>query len=236
MNHSRNVLRVVFALVILFASPLLHASNWLWDEQIKPTAREAISKENLWILFATSAATTFARQYDFDVRVDSGDHRRMSAETSRVGDVLGSGYPGAAIAISMLIWDKPNGQTLSRSLLFTAATHRTIATLVNRERPNNGPYSFPSGHTSTAFALAGSLAYAYGPWIGVPSVALATFVGASRIADNAHWLSDTVAAAGLGLFWARASYRASLSEKTSSIAFTPFAIPGGLIISLNSEF
>ncbi len=217
---------------------------WLWEEQIKPTARESFSTKQFSILLATSAATITARQYDSDVRVDYGDHTRMPREISRIGDITGSGYPGAVLAIAQLVWDQREGLAMSRALIFTAVSHRTIATIVNRERPNNGPYSFPSGHTSTSFATAGSLAYSYGPWVGVPALMVATFVGASRVADNAHWFSDTVAAAGLGLFWARASHlageKSALSNGAKSnsdnMIWGPGLVPGGLTLNFASDF
>ena len=215
-------------------------SPWLWEEQIKPTARESISTDQLSILLATSGATIVARQYDSDIRVEYGNHGRMPTEISRFGDFAGSGYPGAALAFSLLVWDQREGLAMARSLIFTAVSHRTIATIVNRQRPNNGPYSFPSGHTSTSFATAGSLAYSYGPWVGVPALMVATFVGASRVADNAHWFSDTVAAAGLGLFWARASYLASLNsgsaEQAWSDGISPGIVPGGFTLNLSRAF
>jgi len=218
--------------------------RWLWEEQIKPTSRESVSYEQSAILLSTTAATVIARQYDSDVRADYGNHGRMPAEISRYGDWLGSGYPGAVIAITQLVWDRPEGLAMARTLLFTGVSHQTIARLVNRERPNQGPHSFPSGHTSTSFAAAGSLAYSYGAWVGVPALMLATFVGASRVADNAHWFSDTVAAAGLGLFWARASYRAGQAGNAGaattadrwSDGISPGVVPGGFILNLSRAF
>lgn len=210
---------------------------WLWEDQIKRTAREAWDVDGAGILFGTAATTVIARQYDQDVRVDYGDNRRMPRSLSATGSILGNGGLGLATAVSLLVWDQPEGLKLSRAILFTAASHITIATIVNRERPNNGPRSFPSGHTSTSFALAGSLAYSYGAWVGVPALAIASFVGASRIADNAHWLSDTIAAAGLGLFWARASAQADLKKGSlTPQGFTPAIIPGGLVMNWSHEF
>jgi membrane-associated phospholipid phosphatase len=73
----------------------------------------------------------------------------------------------------------------------------------------DGPYpftisytSFPSGHTTTAFAVASVLAIGYKdkPWIGITSYSVATLVGISRIYETKHWASDVVAGAALGTF------------------------------------
>jgi len=60
--------------------------------------------------------------------------------------------------------------------------------------------SFPSGHAALAFATAAAVAMLWPRsrwrWSGF---ALAIVVAAERIAENAHWLSDTVAGAALGV-------------------------------------
>ena len=60
--------------------------------------------------------------------------------------------------------------------------------------------SFPSGHAALAFATAAAVAMLWPTarwrWGGY---ALAAIVAAERVAENAHWLSDTVAAAALGV-------------------------------------
>lgn len=58
--------------------------------------------------------------------------------------------------------------------------------------------SFPSGHTSMAFAAASSLFERQGAEIGIPALAVATFVGVARVqADKHHWY-DCVAGAAIG--------------------------------------
>ena len=58
--------------------------------------------------------------------------------------------------------------------------------------------SFPSGHTSTAFAAAASLYNRQGAGIGVLAMLAAGFVGLARVqADKHHWY-DVVIGAGIG--------------------------------------
>jgi len=86
---------------------------------------------------------------------------------------------------------------------------------INRERPfgtypdikqksRAGSPSFPSGHTSSAFALATSLSLSYPKWyIIVPSFTWAGTVGYSRMYLGVHYPSDVLAGAiiGAGSAW-----------------------------------
>jgi membrane-associated phospholipid phosphatase len=57
---------------------------------------------------------------------------------------------------------------------------------------------FPSGHADLAFATAAGLGILW-PRFRWAFYALALIVAVERVAENAHWLSDTVAAAALGI-------------------------------------
>jgi undecaprenyl-diphosphatase len=59
-------------------------------------------------------------------------------------------------------------------------------------------FSFPSGHAANACALAVLLARGF-PGLALPIAAVATAVGASRLALCYHYMSDTLAGALLGL-------------------------------------
>jgi membrane-associated phospholipid phosphatase len=58
--------------------------------------------------------------------------------------------------------------------------------------------TFPSGHTMVAFATAAGLAILWPRWRWFFYIA-AALVAAQRVVENAHWLSDTVGAAGLAI-------------------------------------
>lgn len=58
--------------------------------------------------------------------------------------------------------------------------------------------SFPSGHTSNAFAAAATLTERQGLAIGVPAFAVAGFVGLARVEGKKHYWSDVAVGAAIG--------------------------------------
>lgn len=232
---------LVASLNVGASESLTHGKNfwpWVWQDQVKPTAMASVGDGQGFVVGAGSLATILAHQYDGEMRDQFGRNARMDAKVSRVGSILGSGGPGVVIALTQLFVDRKNGLRSTRALAFTSLSHYTLANLIGRERPNGHPLAFPSGHTSSAFATATSLAYSYGPYVGVPALALATFVGSTRMADDAHWISDTVAGATLGIFWARASAMADSaadSEKAGK-SLMPVLVPGGALLAYSSDF
>ena len=65
--------------------------------------------------------------------------------------------------------------------------------------------SFPSGHTTAAFAAATvyAMEYRHRPWIPVLSYTFATAVGLSRLTENKHWPTDVFVGAAIGILSGR---------------------------------
>jgi membrane-associated phospholipid phosphatase len=91
----------------------------------------------------------------------------------------------------------------------------TLKYVVDRARPTfhplagfSGP-SFPSGHTTAAFACYCAFAVVLGRGRGrtvqtnllAGAIGLATMIGTSRVLLGVHWLTDVIAGAALGLTW-----------------------------------
>lgn len=95
---------------------------------------------------------------------------------------------------------------LSTALMLGSTTLVKYTTDVMRP-DHSTQNSFPSGHTATAFMCATLLHKEYGrtyPWVSACGFAVATATGASRIANNRHWLSDVLFGALFGYLSAEA--------------------------------
>jgi membrane-associated phospholipid phosphatase len=90
-----------------------------------------------------------------------------------------------------------------------AVTYTTILKYAtHRPRPDGSDkLSFPSGHTSNAFAWATVGAHYYGWRLAVPGYLLAGLIGVSRMEIRAHHLSDVLAGAGIGYIVGRTAIR-----------------------------
>jgi membrane-associated phospholipid phosphatase len=97
---------------------------------------------------------------------------------------------------------------LSGGILYLSTT--IVKHSAHRLRPNGNDYlSFPSGHTSTAFAGAEFMAQEYSeksPWYGVAGYTIAATTGVFRLYNRDHWFSDVVAGAGFGIISTKLAY------------------------------
>lgn len=90
------------------------------------------------------------------------------------------------------------GEALTEALMFTEAATGGLKLLAQRQRPDGGNYSFPSGHAARSFAVATVLQVMHGPAFGIPAYLAAGVISYTRLDSNQHFLTDVVAGAALG--------------------------------------
>ncbi len=93
--------------------------------------------------------------------------------------------------------------------------------------------SFPSGHTMVAFTLAETFGSSYGRWWTYPLAACTAY---SRIYEGAHWPSDVLLGAALGMGIGRIAVKLK-DEKGPAMRLWAVPAPGGGVhAGLSGEF
>lgn len=208
--------------------------------------KSPVTTDAKWILISgtgLSLLTVALHDSVFESFEDRTVRDKPLGSTSKYGDALGQLVPNALYVGGTWASQQFFGSKLGdyRALMMVEATAYAalISTVlkyaVQEPRPNSmARTSFPSGHSTTAFAFAGVVAAEHGWYYGVPAMLMATFVGYSRINDNQHRVHDVVAGATIGLTCAYGIYYAHQDEKKALSArfyLYPKPIDGGTALA-----
>lgn len=138
---------------------------------------------------------------------------------------------------------------LAASLIASGLVTPAIKLVAGRTRPrdNKGVYnfkpftvansSFPSGHTTEAFALASVIANHYEEtWVSCASYSIAGLVGLARTYHDAHFASDVVAGAMIGTLVGKSVVGYNQERRAGHVALLPDIAPGMLGLRLSGNF
>jgi len=163
--------------------------------------------DNALLLTVTMGASVAIRGTDVDDTVRRRIHRHQQlGDFDEPIQILGN--PGTHFAATGVLWLSSTlmkdakqhevAKALTQALAVTGASTLLLKVAANTRAPDNEPFAWPSGHTSSSFTVAAVLNEYYGPWVGVPSFALAGLVGYQRLDSRVHDFSDVVFGAMLG--------------------------------------
>jgi membrane-associated phospholipid phosphatase len=172
----------------------------------------------LFILVLFLSWNVTSQNWDIDLLKEINLERNKSLDptfkliTNSVSPIS-IGAPIAVFGLGLIQKDsslKSKGIFMVEALCVNAFTTTALKLAFKRDRPfvtypyldkqaDAGSYSFPSGHTSSAFALATSLSLAFPKWYVIaPAYLYASAAGYSRMHLGVHYPSDVLAGAIVG--------------------------------------
>jgi membrane-associated phospholipid phosphatase len=168
---------------------------------------KALGTRNSAILLGLGVAATGASHPSDDDVAAWVAQQGGSLSYTPIGGLIGNEWfqGGAAVGTYVIgrLQDSPAiahiGSDLIRAQLLNGVLTLGLKVAIDRDRPDGGERSFPSGHTSATFASAAVLDSHFGWKVGIPAYAVAGFVGWTRIRDNQHWLTDVVFGSAIGI-------------------------------------
>lgn len=163
--------------------------------------------ENALLLTATMGGSITIRGTGVDDTVRNRTHgSRALGSMSETLQIIGN--PGTHFAAAGVLWlvsdltrdvkEHEVAKALVQALAVNGVSTMVLKVSTNTRAPDGNGLAWPSGHTSSAFTAAAVLNEYYGPWVGLPSFALAGLVGYQRIDSRSHDFSDVVFGAMLG--------------------------------------
>lgn len=135
------------------------------------------------------------------------------------------------------VFDQTKYLLISQAI--SAGTVHLLKHITHVERPTGADFSFPSGHTTNAFVGATVLYNEFKdtePLLAWSGYLFATATGALRLTNNAHWLPDVLAGAGIGILSANLVYyfkplqNFQPFKKKKDLSITTVIAPGTLAI------
>ncbi len=175
-------------------------------------------KKHLIILISVFLISGCTQKADVDILKDINLNRNTRLDvvfrslTNSAGP-LAVGFPVLLFVFSLLKKDtvkRQNSFYIGASVLSSAIITNILKYTVDRPRPfvtywfiekltGGASPSFPSGHSSDAFALATSISLTWPKWyVIIPSYAWAGAVGYSRMDLGVHFPSDVLVGAVIG--------------------------------------
>jgi len=162
---------------------------------------------------------------------DAQDNEKSS--TVKAGDALQHIIPLTALGTT-IFYEKGSEGTIQLLKSYVAAVLVTkgLKYIIDKERPNGGCCdSFPSNHTTKAFAGAGFIHKRYGLKYAIPAYVGAGYVAYSRVEGDKHYWEDVVVGAAVGIvssFYFTKPYK--------GITITPVAGSGYIGVNLSSNW
>lgn len=200
-------MKLLIIFILLFPSFGFSWNKKDFKEEISSPLIDGETKTVLYVgAGVTAAALVFEDQIDPSHNEVVED--KPLGDLSRYGDWAGQLVPNIAYTIAQTAlgyggnskgYDRALG--MFKATLYSASVTTVLKYSIREPRPDNHHErnSFPSGHTTTAFAFGGYVLEEHGWKWGIPALGVSLLSGFSRINDNRHRIHDVLSGATIGL-------------------------------------
>jgi hypothetical protein len=231
----------------------------LWDDTTGVLSAPVHWQKNDWGTFAALGGATLASagadravRRDMSWRGQNTGSGRFFRQWQKLGmeyswvelgafevwGILGHSRPASETAMDGLAASVIAGGIVTPTLKFAAGRLRPNQTERTFDfRPFSNHQSFPSGHSTQAFAIATVVAQHYHEW-WQQSLAYgsAATVAVARVQQNAHYVSDVVAGAAIGWAVGRAVVHRNDTPWGAPVTVQPWISPGGRGLIFSAAF
>ena len=202
---------------------------------LKEDAKNLPSRKNLYLAMIGGGLALGAHPMDATFNVHLRSHYDVVNTVFAPAKYYGNTPEQVGLSIGTYVFgrltDKPKvshlGMDLVRAQIITELLVEPLKLATHRQRPDASDHmSFPSGHSAVTFAAATVIERHLGWKRSVLGYAIASYVAASRLHDNRHYLSDVLFGAAVGSIAGR-----TVTEHGREMwAFTPAPVPGGIVV------
>jgi membrane-associated phospholipid phosphatase len=219
-----------------------------WSSLIKDTAQDFLAfpkRKSTWVILAAGSVGALATHPADDYVQEHVVGNSTAQNVFKLGKFVGSTYVQVGTAVGLWVagryfvapatdQSKTNklshlGFDLMRAQIVSQGLVHAIKYTARRDRPTGECCAFPSGHATTAFATAAVLERHFGYRGSWPAILGATYVAASRLVDNRHFLSDVVFGAALG---EATGWTIVGRHGRSQYTMQPVPVRGGMMVAL----
>jgi membrane-associated phospholipid phosphatase len=230
---------------MLFASTSVHAT--IWEDFTLPIHNEDSQKVLIFGGGAVLLAAAFKQSLGKRIQRELKEDQPLCCHITRSGNTFLQIFPNIiysfGFGISYLFSDNETSKLraigMAKATLYSGIVTDVLKPIIREQRPNGtSNNSFPSGHSTTAFAFASFVASEHPWYIGVPAYTMATFVGFCRMHDNHHYLHDVLAGATIGISYGIAhSQNLKKNESSNSALFmAPTEDMKGMAMKYSMQF
>ena len=193
------------------------------------------SKRNLYVLAIGGGLAAAAHPADQTFNVHLRSHYDGVNKAFAAGKYFGNTPEQVGMSLSTYAWGRLRhqpkvshlGMDLLQAQIMSEILVQPLKFITQRQRPDlSDRHSFPSGHSAVTFASATVIERHLGWKKSVLGYVIASYVAASRLHDNRHYLSDVTFGAAVGTI----AGNAVMHHQPDNWTFAPVNMPGGIAI------